>query len=98
MLSKNSYNPLIIYTGNSKVEQLLCRPRNRVHYDYPYFNRNLRRFQQQNNNSSIQVVRVRGPPTIYKQKQSEIKRECAKIDQLVYRKNQHYIYRRFHSI
>ncbi|CAF1322910.1 unnamed protein product [Rotaria sordida] len=90
---ENCYNTLIIYTDNSKVEQLLCRPKDKDSCDYPVFYQTLCQYQQQKKNNNIRVERIRGHPTLYEQNQSDIKREFAKIDRLVRKKNQRYIRR-----
>ncbi|CAF1250694.1 unnamed protein product [Rotaria sordida] len=90
---ENCYNTLIIYTDNSKVEQLLCRPKDKDSCDYPVFYQTLCQYQQQKKNNNIRVERIRGHPTCYEQNQSDIKREFAKIDRLVRKKNQRYIRR-----
>jgi len=91
--TKNHCTQLIIRTDNSKVEQLLCRPKNKDHYDYPVFCQILNQYRQENPNNIIQVERVRGHTTRYEQNQCEIKREFAIIDRLVRKKNRQYIRR-----
>ncbi len=85
--TKNHCTKLIIRTDNSKVEQLLCRPKNKDHRDYPVFCQILNQYRQENVNNIIRVERVRGHTTRYEQNQCEIKREFAKIDRLVRKKN-----------
>ncbi|CAF4070764.1 unnamed protein product [Rotaria sp. Silwood2] len=90
---KNCYNTLTIYTDNSKVEQLLCRPKDKDSCDYPVFYQSLFQYQQQKSNNNIRVERVRGHTTRYEQSQCDTKREFAKIDRIVRKKNQRYIRR-----
>jgi ribonuclease HI len=90
---ENHCTTLIIRTDNSKVEQLLCRPKNKDHCDYPVFCQILNQYRQENVNNIIRVERVRGHTTRYEQNQCEIKRDFAKIDQLVRKKNHRYIRR-----
>jgi hypothetical protein len=90
---KNRYNSLIIRTDNSKVEQLLCHPKNKDNFDYPDFCQSLNQYREENQNNIIQVERVRGHTTRNEQNQDEKKCEFAKIDRLVRKKNRQYIRR-----
>jgi ribonuclease HI len=90
---KNCYNTLIIRTDNSKVEQLLDRPKHNDNDEYPVFCQTLNQYRQQNGNHAIRVERVRGHTTRFEQKQCKEKREFAKIDRLVRKKTRQYIKR-----
>jgi ribonuclease HI len=90
---ENRYTTLIIRTDNSKVEQLLRRPKDEDNRDYSFFCQILNEYRQENGNHIIQVERVRGHTTRYEQNQCEIKREFAKTDRLVRKKNHRYIRR-----
>ncbi|CAF1148811.1 unnamed protein product [Rotaria sordida] len=87
------YNTLIIYTDNSKVEQLLKRPREKDTINYSNFFQILNQYQNQKGNNSIQVVRVRGHTSKSEQKKCRIKYEFAKIDQIVRKRTRQYIKR-----
>ncbi|CAF4530630.1 unnamed protein product [Rotaria socialis] len=88
------YNELIIYTDNSKVEQLLKRPTKNDAISYYNICESLNRFQKQNHNNSIQVIQVRGHTSIDEQQKCKTKHKFAKIDQAVRKKTRQYIKRR----
>lgn len=87
---KEHYNTLIIYTDNSKVEQLLKRPKKKDHRNYPEICQILSQYQEQQGNHTIQVVRVRGHTSRDEQEKCQIKYEFAKIDRIVRRKTRRY--------
>jgi ribonuclease HI len=91
-LDKN-YNTLIIYTDNSKVEQLLKRPKEKDKINYPNICQILNQYQKQKGNNMIRVIRVRGHTSIYEQRKCETKHEFAKIDRAVRKKTRQYIRR-----
>jgi ribonuclease HI len=90
---ENHYNTLIIYTDNSKVEQLLKRPKEKDNISYPNICQTLNQYQKQHGNNAIQVVRVRGHTSRYEQEKCKIKYEFAKVDRLVRKKTRRYIKR-----
>ncbi|CAF3472075.1 unnamed protein product [Rotaria socialis] len=81
------YNTLIIYTDNSKVEQLLTRPKKKDNINYPQFGQIINQYKNNKiNNHVIKVVRVRGHTSRYEQKKCKTNYEFAKIDQTVRKK------------
>ncbi len=91
MLWKNIY--LIIYTDNSKVEQLLKRLKKKDNINYPDICQILNQYEKQKGNNTIQVIRVRGHTSIGEHRKCKIKHEFAKIDRTVRRKLRQYIKR-----
>jgi ribonuclease HI len=87
------YNALIIYTDNSKVEQLLKRPKEKDKINYLNICQILNRYKNQKGNNTIEVIRVRGHTSICEQQKCKTKHEFAKIDQTVRRKTRQYIKR-----
>ena len=87
---QQDYSSLIIYTDNSKVEQLLLRPKTKDQRQYPQFCALRTHYAEK----SIEVIRVRGHPTREEQKHSSINREFARIDRKVRRKTRQFIRRR----
>lgn len=87
----NCHNLLIICTDNSKVKQLLSRPKIKDTYEYPSFCHMLNTYREENKQNIIQVEYVRGHPTRSEQNQCELKHEFARIDRLVRNKNRRYI-------
>ncbi len=90
---EKQYNSLIIYTDNSKVEQLLKRPKKKDSINYPDICQILNQYQKQKGDNAIQVIRVRGHTSIDEQRKCKIKHEFAKIDRIVRRKMRQYIKR-----
>lgn len=84
--AKYDYNKLILYTDNSKVEQLLKRPKEKDYNDYPKFFKVLEQCHKKNDHFDIQVERVRGHPTWYEQQLCSTNREFAKVDRKVRQK------------
>jgi ribonuclease HI len=88
--AKHDYDRLILHTDNSKVEQLLKRPKaNKDYNDYPQFFTALDQCRKKQG-FDIHVERVRGHTTRYEQQQCSTKREFAKVDRQVRRKRQNY--------
>jgi ribonuclease HI len=83
---EKQYHALIIYTDNSKVEQLLKRPKEKDKINYSHIRQILYQFQKQNGDNAIEIIRVRGHTTISEQRTCKIKYEFAKIDRAVRRK------------
>ncbi|CAF2086989.1 unnamed protein product [Rotaria magnacalcarata] len=82
------YNTLTIYTDNSKVEQLLTRPKKIDSSNYPHICQIINQYKNNKiNNNVINVVRVRGHTSNYEQKTSKTNCEFAKIDRTVRKKN-----------
>ncbi|CAF0989039.1 unnamed protein product [Rotaria magnacalcarata] len=77
------YNKLIIYTDNSKVEQLVKCPAQKDAITYHKICDSMNKFQKQNNKNYIQVIRVRGHTSIDELQKCKAKHEFAKIDQAV---------------
>lgn len=84
------YNTLIIYTDNSKVEQLLKRPKKKDNINHPNICQILHQYQKQHGNNTIQVVRVRGHTSKDEQQKCKIKSEFAKTDRMVRKKTRQY--------
>lgn len=91
--AKYHYDELILYTDNSKVEQLLKRPKHLDYYDYPRFFNALDRCYEGNDDFSIRVEHVHGHPTWYEQEQCSTKREFAKVDRQVRWQRQRHEYK-----
>lgn len=91
--AKYHYNRLILYTDNSKVVQLLKRPKKQDYYNYATFFQALEQCYERHDDFDIQVEHVRGHPTWYEQKQCLTKREFAKVDRQVRRERQRYEYK-----
>ena len=91
---KQRYQTLTIYTDNTKVEQLLKRPKQQDYFKYPDVCGILNEYCREKGQNSIEVIRVRGHPTIDEQRQSTIKSQFAKIDRIVRRKTRRYIRKR----
>jgi len=87
------YNQLIIYTDNSKVEQILKCPKKKDKIKYPNICQILNQYKKQKDNNAIQVIRVRGHTSICEQRKCKIKHEFAKIDRAVRKKTRQYIRR-----
>jgi ribonuclease HI len=85
------YHTLVIYTDNSKVEQLLKRPRENDYMNYPNICQIFNQYKKQKGNTAIQVIRVRGHTSICEQQKCKIKYQFAKIDRSVRRKTRQYI-------
>jgi ribonuclease HI len=85
------YSVLIIHTDNSKVEQLLKRPKEKDNINYSYICQILNQYRKQQGDNAIQVVRVRGHTSRYEQGKCKIKYEFAKIDRMVRKKTRRYI-------
>ncbi len=90
---EKQYNSLVIYTDNSKVEQLLKSPKKEDNINYPDICQILNQYGKQKGNNTIQVIRVRGHTSIGEQRKCKIKHEFAKIDRTVRRKTRQYIKR-----
>jgi len=88
--AKHDYDRLILHTDNSKVEQLLKRPKpNKDYNDYPQFFTALDQCRKKQG-FDIHVERVRGHTTWFEQQQCSTKREFAKVDRQVRRKRRNY--------
>lgn len=83
-------NKLILCTDNSKVEQLLKRPKQKDYKNYPKFFEALNHCQQKMSHINIEVKRVRGHTTKSEQEQCLADREFAKVDQQVRQKRRQY--------
>ena len=84
---------LLIYTDNSKVEQILKQPKNKDKKNYPEFCQTLLTYQKRNGPNAIRVERIRGHPTKDEQARCVNNREFAKIDRKVRRKTRKHIRR-----
>jgi ribonuclease HI len=91
--AKYHYDKLILYTDNSKVEQLLKQPKKKDYNDYPTFFEALKQCHEGKDHFDIQVEHVRGHTTWYEQQQCSTKREFAKVDRQVRWKRQRHEYR-----
>jgi ribonuclease HI len=84
--AKYHYDKLILYTDNSKVEQLLKRPKKKDYNNYPKFSKVLNQCHHEIADFRIRVERIRGHPTRLEQQQCATKREFAKVDRKVRQK------------
>ena len=91
---KEHYQKLTIYTDNSKVEQLLKQRKRKDYSNYPDICRILTKYCGEKGQNSIEVIRVRGHPTIDEQRTCQIKAQFAKIDRIVRKKTRQYTKRR----
>ncbi|CAF0805517.1 unnamed protein product [Adineta steineri] len=89
--SKKHYNKLVIYTDNSKVEQLLKRRKPKDCNYYPDICQILDQCNNQPDKITIEVNRVRGHTSRYEQKNCKTKAEFAKIDRTVRKKTRQFI-------
>jgi ribonuclease HI len=84
--AKYHYDKLILYTDNSKVEQLLKRPKKEDSNNYPKFFKVLNRCRQEIADFRVRVERIRGHPTWFEQQQCSTNREFAMVDRKVRQK------------
>ncbi|CAF0748038.1 unnamed protein product [Adineta steineri] len=89
--SKKHYNKLVIYTDNSKVEQLLKRRKPKDRHYYPDICQIRDQCNNQPDKITIEVNRVRGHTSRYEQKNCKTKAEFAKIDRTVRKKTRQFI-------
>jgi ribonuclease HI len=91
--AKYNYDTLIIYTDNTKVEQLLKRPKEKDYNDYPKFFEAHKQCYEGNDQFHLRVEHARGHTTWYEQQQCSTKREFAMVDRQVRRKRQRHEYK-----
>lgn len=83
-------NTLIIYTDNSKVEQILNYRKTTDRIQYRDICQILDRFLEENEDNSIVVRQTRGHTTRHEQKQCQIKANFAKIDRILRKKTRRF--------
>lgn len=90
---KTNQKSLLIYTDNTKVEQLIKRPRARDRSQNREFADVLKEFREKHGDGSINVARIKGHTNREQQNVSAVDNEFAKIDRKVRSKTRKYISR-----